>query len=293
MFGRHRRELELGERERDHHRQLGLRARQRQGRRRHPNAVDSAAPNLPTDVTTDVITGSTNDIPVLLLAASTDLPVAASGELVQNTAVPALTTIEGVRQVEVTGEDTTQLTVTLLPAELTKNDLTAAAVTQAVQSQLTVIPAGTAYDKTLELAVQVGNSTTSVKQVQALARPDHRRAGAALPGSPTSRSSRSRPPRWPGPVDGPPSASRCSRRPTVTRWRSRTPWPTRSPVWRRPWATTRPSRSSSTRRPDRAVDPRPHRRGRFGLLFAVLVILLFLLSVRSTSSPPSPSRCRC
>ena len=36
---------------------------------------------------TDVITGSTDDIPVLLLAASTDLPLAESGWLVQNVAV--------------------------------------------------------------------------------------------------------------------------------------------------------------------------------------------------------------
>ncbi|WP_344811490.1 efflux RND transporter permease subunit [Microlunatus aurantiacus] len=135
------------------------------------NAVDSASQALPADVETDVITGSTDDIPVLLLSASTDLPLAASGELVQNVAVPALTAIEGVRQVQVTGEDTTQLTVTLRPAELTDRDLTAAAVTQTIQSQLTVVPAGTAYDKTLELAVQVGDSTNSVKQVNALSIP--------------------------------------------------------------------------------------------------------------------------
>jgi multidrug efflux pump subunit AcrB len=135
------------------------------------NAVDSASQSLPADVETDVITGSTDDIPVLLLSASTDLPLAASGELVQNVAVPALTSIEGVRQVQVTGEDTTQLTITLRPDDLTDRDLTAAAVTQTIQSQLTVVPAGTAYDKTLELAVQVGDSTTSVKQVNALSIP--------------------------------------------------------------------------------------------------------------------------
>ena len=135
------------------------------------NAVDSTSQALPADVETDVITGSTDDIPVLLLAASTDLPLAASGELVQNVAVPALTAIEGVRQVQVTGEDTTQLTITLRPDDLTERDLTAAAVTQTIQSQLTVVPAGTAYDKTLELAVQVGDSTNSVKQVNALSIP--------------------------------------------------------------------------------------------------------------------------
>ena len=73
------------------------------------DAVDSVKATLPTSVETDVITGSTDDIPVLLLAVSTDLPLDESGRLVQNVAVPELTAVEGVRQVNVTGEDTTQL----------------------------------------------------------------------------------------------------------------------------------------------------------------------------------------
>src|SRR4051794_10462780 len=133
------------------------------------NAVDSVKATLPTSVETDVITGSTDDIPVLLLAVSTDLPLDESGRLVQNVAVPDLTAVDGVRQVNVTGENTTQLTVTLRPKDLTKHDITAQVVTQTVQSQLTVVPAGTAYDKTLELAVQVGNSADSVAQVKNLA----------------------------------------------------------------------------------------------------------------------------
>lgn len=134
------------------------------------SAVDSVS-TLPSDVETSVLTGSTDDIPVLLLAVSTDLPLDESGRLVSNVAVPELSGIDGVRQVEVTGENTTQLTITLRPKDLTKYDLSAQAVTQAVQSQLTVLPAGNAYDKTLELAVQVGTDTDSVKQVKALAIP--------------------------------------------------------------------------------------------------------------------------
>ena len=134
-------------------------------------AVDSTVPNVPDSVETEVFAGSTDDIPVALLAVSTDLPLDESGRLVQNVAVPALTAIEGVRQVQVTGENTQQITVTLRPKDLEKYDLTAQAVTQTVQSQLTVVPAGTAYDKTIELAVQVGGSTDSVKQIQALAIP--------------------------------------------------------------------------------------------------------------------------
>ena len=133
------------------------------------NAVDSVSSTIPDTVKTNVITGSTDDIPVLLLAASTDLPLTESSRLVQNVAVPALSAIKGVRQVNVTGEDTTQLTVTLRPSDLTKHDISAQVVQQTVQSQLQVIPAGSAYDKTLELAVQVGTAPGSVDAVKNLA----------------------------------------------------------------------------------------------------------------------------
>ena len=133
------------------------------------NAVDSVSSTIPDTVKTNVITGSTDDIPVLLLAASTDLPLTESSRLVQNVAVPDLSAIKGVRQVNVTGEDTTQLTVTLRPADLTKHDIAAQIVQQSVQAQLQVIPAGSAYDKTLELAVQVGTAPDSVDRVKNLA----------------------------------------------------------------------------------------------------------------------------
>ncbi|HET9647629.1 MAG TPA: efflux RND transporter permease subunit [Microlunatus sp.] len=133
------------------------------------NAVDSVKATLPTTVETNVLTGSTDDIPVLLLAASTDLPIDETGRLVKDVAVPELSAINGVRQVQVTGENTLQLTVTLRPADLKKHDITAQAVTQTVQSQLTVVPAGTAYDNELELAVQVGEQSNSIKAVKNLA----------------------------------------------------------------------------------------------------------------------------
>ncbi len=51
------------------------------------------------------------------------------------------------------------------PDQLRKYDLTAAAVTQAVQSQAQVVPAGNSYDGDTELAIQVGTTPTSAKQV--------------------------------------------------------------------------------------------------------------------------------
>ena len=65
------------------------------------------------------------------------------------------------------GQDTTELGVTLKPDRLRKYDITAAAVTQAIQSQAQVVPAGNSYDGDTEMAIQVGKSTTSAKQVAA------------------------------------------------------------------------------------------------------------------------------
>jgi multidrug efflux pump subunit AcrB len=132
------------------------------------NGVDGVVPTLPEEVETEVLTGSTDDIPVLLLAVASDASLDEVGRQVENVAIPELSGIDGVRSVTMTGENTTQLLVTLRPKDLRKHDVTAQAVTQTVQGQATVTPAGSSFDKNLELAVEVGTSPNTVKQFQAL-----------------------------------------------------------------------------------------------------------------------------
>ena len=127
-------------------------------------AVDGI-PDLPADVETEVLAISTDDIPVQVLAVASDTPITELGRLVDEIAIPALTEVDGVRQVQVTGQNVTELAVTLRPAELRKYDVTAAAVTQAVRAQALVVPAGTSYDKNLELAIEVGTTPTAAKEV--------------------------------------------------------------------------------------------------------------------------------
>ena len=132
------------------------------------NGVDGVVPTLPEEVETEVLTGSTDDIPVLLLAVASDASLDEVGRQVENVAIPELSGIDGVRSVTMTGENTTQLLVTLRPKDLRKHDVTAQAVTQIVQGQATVTPADSSFDKNLELAVEVGTSPNTVKQFQAL-----------------------------------------------------------------------------------------------------------------------------
>jgi multidrug efflux pump subunit AcrB len=132
------------------------------------NAVDGLKSTLPDQVETEVITGRTDDIPVLLLAVASDASLDEAGRQVENVAVPDLSGIDGVRSVTVTGQNTTQLLVTLRPRDLRKYDVSAQAVTQTVQGQATVTPAGSSFDKDLELAVEVGTSSSTVKHFRAL-----------------------------------------------------------------------------------------------------------------------------
>ena len=132
------------------------------------NAVDGLKSTLPDQVETEVITGRTDDIPVLLLAIASDASLDEAGRQVENVAIPDLSGIDGVRSVTAAGEDTTQLVVTLRPKDLRKHDVSAQAVTQTVQGQATITPAGSSFDKNLELAVEVGTATGTLRQFRAL-----------------------------------------------------------------------------------------------------------------------------
>ena len=131
------------------------------------SAADSVAPTLPDAVEYDVLAGSTDDIPVLVLGVASDAPLGELARQIDDVVVPELSGVEGVRQVQVSGQDTTELVITLRPSQLRKYDLSAAAVTQAVQAQALVVPAGNGYDGDNELAIQVGESPTTAKQVAA------------------------------------------------------------------------------------------------------------------------------
>lgn len=131
------------------------------------NAADSIKPTLPTQTEIEVMTGSTDDIPVLALAVASDESLQELARKVQSTVVPAISKVEGVRQVQVAGETESELAVTLDPVKLRKHDLTAQAVTQTIQAQSLIIPAGTSYSENNELAIQVGTVGDSAKTVAA------------------------------------------------------------------------------------------------------------------------------
>ena len=190
-------------------------------------------------------------------------------------AIPELSGIDGVRSVTVTGENTTQLLVTLRPKDLRKHDVTAQAVTQTVQGQATVTPAAAA--STRPRACRRGRHFTQHRQAVpsfAGADPD---GPVRCPRSPTSRWTRSSRPRCSG--RRPPRAACRSQGHRRRRGGDLPHGGHDDPGIEQKLATTPPS-PIFDQAPlieqsihDLAVE------GLLGLAFAVLVILAFLFSL--------------
>jgi HAE1 family hydrophobic/amphiphilic exporter-1 len=131
-------------------------------------AVNRARVQLPDEVDPQVVAGSTDDIPTVVLAVTSGKDQQALADQLDKTVVPDLKDIDGVGQVTVDGVRDLQVTVTPDDAELAKAGLTAQALTQALQAGGATVPAGSFDEDGANRTVQVGGGFTSLKQIQDL-----------------------------------------------------------------------------------------------------------------------------
>ncbi|GAA4957687.1 hypothetical protein GCM10023238_25480 [Streptomyces heliomycini] len=94
-------------------------------------AVNRAGAFLPEDVDPQVVAGSTDDIPAVVLAVTSGKDQQALADQLDRTVVPALEGIDGVGQVTVDGVRDVQVTVTPDDAKLAKAGLTAQSLSAA------------------------------------------------------------------------------------------------------------------------------------------------------------------
>ncbi|MFH8698756.1 efflux RND transporter permease subunit [Streptomyces chartreusis] len=131
-------------------------------------AVNRARIQLPDDVDPQVIAGSTDDIPTVVLAVTSGKDQQALADQLDRTLVPDLKDIDGVGQVTVDGVRDLQVTVTPDDAKLAKAGLTAQSVSQALQAGGATVPAGSFDEDGSNRTVQVGGGFTSLKQIEDL-----------------------------------------------------------------------------------------------------------------------------
>ncbi|MFE6618339.1 efflux RND transporter permease subunit [Streptomyces sp. NPDC057740] len=131
-------------------------------------AVNRARVQLPDDVDPQVIAGSTDDIPTVVLSVTSDQDQQALADQLDRTLVPDLKDIDGVGQVTVDGVRDLQVTVTPNDAKLAKAGLTSADLSQALQAGGATVPAGSFDEGGDNRTVQVGGGFTSIQQIEDL-----------------------------------------------------------------------------------------------------------------------------
>ncbi|MEH1168758.1 efflux RND transporter permease subunit [Micromonospora sp. CPCC 205539] len=123
---------------------------------------------LPEDVDPQVIAGSTDDLPAVVLAAAGAADQRALAEKLRATVVPELEGIDGVRTVEVTGTSDDVVVVTPDPAKLAAAKLQPTAIGAALKTNGVAIPAGAVTDGTLALPVQVGTPVATLDDLRGI-----------------------------------------------------------------------------------------------------------------------------
>ncbi|GGV91060.1 efflux RND transporter permease subunit [Streptomyces massasporeus] len=131
-------------------------------------AVNRARVQLPDDVDPQVVAGSTDDIPTVVLAVTSGRDQQALADQLDKTVVPDLKSIDGVGQVTVDGVRDVQVTVTPDDAKLAKAGLTSLSVSEALKAGGATVPAGSFDEGGANRTVQVGGGLTSLKQIQDL-----------------------------------------------------------------------------------------------------------------------------
>ncbi|TDC67218.1 efflux RND transporter permease subunit [Micromonospora sp. KC207] len=129
------------------------------------NRIDS---QLPESVDPQVLTGTTDDLPAVVLAASGGGDERVLADRLRDAVVPELEAIDGVRTVVVTGTRDQVVTVTPDPAKLAAAKLAPTAIGTALKTNGVAVPAGAVSDGSRALIVGVGTPIRSLDDLKGI-----------------------------------------------------------------------------------------------------------------------------
>ncbi len=144
-------------------------------------AINSISGSLPTDAEPNLVAGSTADIPVIFMTASSaDEGLAALSATLSDTVVPRLEAVEGVRSAAVSGGAVERVVITPDQAALAMNGLTAQSISQTLQANGMTLPLGSVTDDGSLLPVQGGTPVVSIEDIRALPMASQTQPGAVV-----------------------------------------------------------------------------------------------------------------
>ncbi|WP_299530893.1 efflux RND transporter permease subunit [uncultured Streptomyces sp.] len=129
-------------------------------------AVNRAGNLMPEGVDPQVIAGSTDDIPAVVLAVTSDKDQQALADQLDRTVVPALQDIDGAGQVTVTGVQELRVAVTPDDKKLAAAGLNTGALSAGLKAAGGTLPAGSFDESGKSRTIQVGGNFTSLRQIE-------------------------------------------------------------------------------------------------------------------------------
>ncbi|UVJ38171.1 efflux RND transporter permease subunit [Arthrobacter sp. CJ23] len=136
------------------------------------NQIDRAISNakrvLPADVEPQSIAGSISDFPIIYLAVSSDKPLSELNAELQRLSVPRLLKIDGVRGADVTGGSRQHILIQPRPADVAATGASVQSIGNALKNNGTLIPVGTIEDQGKTLSLQLGSPVDSLDIIKAL-----------------------------------------------------------------------------------------------------------------------------
>ena len=132
------------------------------------SAIDSISGGLPGNVDPTVITGGTDDIPVVVLALSSDEDLNTLSQKVTETVATDLKSVPGVRDVSVSGKEEHEIVITYKQAKLQEYGVDPNTIAQLFAANASAIPSGTLRTGTANLDVQTGTTYSSAEEIAKL-----------------------------------------------------------------------------------------------------------------------------
>jgi len=133
------------------------------------NAVNGVEGSLPSDIQPQVIAGSFDEVPIIVLAISAnDGDNEAIAKELEDIAPSLFRQVDGVRDVAVSGAREKRIDVDLDQQALQGFGLSQQDITRALEQNGLVLPAGTLEDQEGSIAVEVGSRVDTIEQFRAL-----------------------------------------------------------------------------------------------------------------------------
>ncbi|WP_337000963.1 MULTISPECIES: efflux RND transporter permease subunit [unclassified Microbacterium] len=135
------------------------------------SATESVKATLPAGSEVQVASGGAADLPAMVLSAGAGGDQEAFGETLQQTVVPALQAVPGVRTAQLSGQETQRITIDLRPADVTRLKVDPSTLGPLLETHGAALPAGQAESADGPISVTVGARLVTLEDIQALSVP--------------------------------------------------------------------------------------------------------------------------